>query len=88
MDVFHIVYHDGEYGGPIETAGEQSQSCKHLAQAWTRLTVVPEVMLDEDPDDDDDQDHDGDKDDEDPGEHDEHNHDGDKEGRKKAPGCS
>ena len=40
-----IVYHDGEYGGPVEAAGQQSQTCKHLAQAWTWLTVVPEVML-------------------------------------------
>ena len=52
-----FFYHNGDYGGAIEAAGEQGQACKHLARAWTRLLVVPEVIVAEDLGEDDE--HDG-----------------------------
>ena len=38
-------YHNGDYGGAIEAAGEQGQACKHLSRAWAWLLVVPEVKV-------------------------------------------
>ena len=56
---YWYFYHNGEYGCTIEAAGQQGETCKHLSQAWSRLTVVPEVIVDEDPGEDDE--HDGDE---------------------------
>ena len=44
-----FFYHNGDYGGAIEAAGEQGQACKHLSRAWTWLLVEPEVIVGEDP---------------------------------------